>query len=204
MQGAMQLTDAYEETNSACYASNPQQLKKGVWTEDEMQRVRDARKEFGNKWSEVARRVPGRSEMSVKNWWYNHQTSEKRRRRRQDGEIKRRNLVAKYNHALILPLKNHQGQHYGNMDSLAPYTGEEDIGPKTVIAGSPGAVASAGTGIFAEGTSGYKRPESSGSEDGHEFGAVGHTFRRQIEDKAGRDLGWYIGTVFDILCGTGV
>lgn len=199
--GVKQLTDANEEQNSACYVSNPQQLKKGVWTEDEMQRVRDARKEFGNNWSEVARRVPGRSDMSVKNWWYNHQTSEKRRRKRKDGEV-RRNLVAKYNHALILPSKNHQRQHNGNMNSLTPSIWEEDISPRTVIDMSPGAVASSGTGVTAGGTNDYKITESSGSEDGRQFGAVGHTFIRQIEDKTGQDLGWCVGTVVDILCGT--
>lgn len=200
--GAKQLMEAYDENKSACYASSPQQFKKGVWTEEEMQRVRDARKEFGNKWSDVAKRVPGRSEISVKNWWYNHQTSERRKRKRQDGEVNRRNLVAKYNNALILPQKNHPGQHNDNIDSFTSYTGEKDASPRTMIGSIPGAVASSCTGIMEGGTNGYKIVESSGSESGCEFGAVGHTFRRQLEDKNGRDLGWYVGTVVDVICGT--
>jgi len=198
--GAKHLTDPCEEKQSANDASSLQPLKKGVWTEDEMQRVRNARKEFGNKWSDVAKRVPGRSEMSVKNWWYNHQTSEKRKRKRQDGD-NRRILVAKYNHALIPGPKNHQGQHNGNIDSLASYTGEEEISPRTVISGSPGAVASSDTVIMAGGLNGYKIVAPSG-EDGCEFGAIGYTFRRQLEDKTGQDMGCFDGVVVDILCGT--
>jgi hypothetical protein len=49
-------------------------VKKGIWTEDEMKILRDSQKELGNKWSDIAKRIPGRSKNSVKNRWYNQKT----------------------------------------------------------------------------------------------------------------------------------
>ena len=46
-------------------------LVKGVWTEAEMKILRDSQRELGNKWSEIAKRIPGRNEKNVKNRWYN-------------------------------------------------------------------------------------------------------------------------------------
>ena len=54
-------------------------LRKGVWTKTEMDILIEAQKELGNRWAEIARRIPGRSEQSVKNRWYNAKTSEKRK-----------------------------------------------------------------------------------------------------------------------------
>ena len=50
-------------------------IKKGVWTEAEMKILRDGQRELGNKWSEIAKRIPGRNENSVKNRWYNAKVS---------------------------------------------------------------------------------------------------------------------------------
>jgi len=52
-------------------------VKKGVWTEAEMKILRDSQKELGNKWSDIAKRIHGRSENSVKNRWYNQKTVSK-------------------------------------------------------------------------------------------------------------------------------
>lgn len=49
-------------------------MKKGLWTQAEMKVLRDSQKELGNKWSEIAKRIPGRNENSVKNRWYNQKT----------------------------------------------------------------------------------------------------------------------------------
>lgn len=49
-------------------------VKKGIWTAGEMKILRDSQKELGNKWSDIAKRIPGRSENSVKNRWYNQKT----------------------------------------------------------------------------------------------------------------------------------
>jgi hypothetical protein len=43
------------------------ELKKGEWTEGEDQHLITLQKELGNKWSEISRKMPGRTENSVKN-----------------------------------------------------------------------------------------------------------------------------------------
>ena len=53
-------------------------LKSGVWTEAEMQTLRESQKELGNNWSDIAKRIPGRTETSVKNRWYNQRTTDRR------------------------------------------------------------------------------------------------------------------------------
>ena len=51
------------------------ELRKGVWTKTEMDLLNEAQKELGNKWAAIAQRIPGRSENSCKNRWYNAKTS---------------------------------------------------------------------------------------------------------------------------------
>lgn len=54
-------------------------IRKGAWTKTEMDLLVEAQKELGNKWADIAKRIPGRSENSVKNRWYNAKTQEKRK-----------------------------------------------------------------------------------------------------------------------------
>ena len=57
-------------------------LKKGMWTPEEVHILHEKQALYGNQWSKIARVIPGRSENSVKNRWYNEKTSRQRAKKR--------------------------------------------------------------------------------------------------------------------------
>lgn len=69
-------------------------MQKDAWSEEEDKLLIAIHKEVGNKWSEIARRLPGRSENTIKNHWNatkRRQLSSKRR-----GKPKYQSLLQEY------------------------------------------------------------------------------------------------------------
>ena len=59
-------------------------VKRGVWTEAEMKTLREAQNDLGNKWTDIAKRIPGRTETSVKNRWHNQKTTDRREAKKRE------------------------------------------------------------------------------------------------------------------------
>lgn len=64
-------------------------LKRSPWTAEEDQILFREQRRVGNKWTEISRFIPGRSENSVKNRWHNAKMTQRRRMRRQAAERSR-------------------------------------------------------------------------------------------------------------------
>ena len=56
----------------------------------------ETQKELGTKWADIAKRIPGRSEHSVKNRWYNMKTSMKRKVEQEAAEARDRWRLAEF------------------------------------------------------------------------------------------------------------
>ncbi|CAN6323316.1 unnamed protein product [Urochloa humidicola] len=71
------------------------EIKNTAWTEDEELLLVKYHKKFGKKWVKIAKRIPGRSENSIKNQWYAAERSLDTKRRNKTKEA-RPGIVANY------------------------------------------------------------------------------------------------------------
>lgn len=70
------------------------------WTEHESRVLDQAQLEMGNKWSEISKLLPGRSENSIKNRWHNAKMMQRRKMRRlSDSKVEKKTLEQARSHA---------------------------------------------------------------------------------------------------------
>ncbi|KAL6013199.1 hypothetical protein ACLOJK_003691 [Asimina triloba] len=93
-----------------------QREMKDTWTEEEEKALIAAHADLGNKWAEIAKRIPGRSENSIKNHW----NTTKRRQlskkgcRRSDDSGQRSTILQEYISKTSLGIKEIQGNEGNN------------------------------------------------------------------------------------------
>ncbi|CAB9504931.1 Myb-related protein A [Seminavis robusta] len=68
--------------------------KKTPWTQAENKILYEAQKRLGNKWSEMSKLIPGRSENDIKNRWHNAKMAQRRKLRRMANHSARRTPLA--------------------------------------------------------------------------------------------------------------
>lgn len=110
-------------------------MQKDVWTEEEDRVLIEGHAEIGNKWAEIAKRLPGRTENSIKNHWNATKRRQVSRRKSRTKWPRPTSLLQNYINSLS-SRSNHVSEHdcheiddvpdFSFMDDLPPQIQDDD------------------------------------------------------------------------------